>query len=334
VTGEFVKTTYASTDKRTPEEEAEIKRKQAILEENQKKLMKEKEEDEKRKAGIVEIIRRDRQEREEELKIQLEHRLNSPGGKIAKVEDGVVVWVDPPPLKLPTKLTPTKEPTLRTISDLSSDPLHNHHGHHNHHPPVSDSDSDSDDDDVLLEKLPRLPKIFWNDHIFLKLFTKHGEELTRRIMKTVGFGETELDEIMSKGKEYLRRHKKSLPQSSPKQDIGRRLGSAPEVEKPVQLTTITSPPDPSRQSSAPILTVNNDSPTTIIKIRLIDGTTKEITVNHTHTISDIVEHIRSISGVSEFKLVNTSAFPRKTLTELKLTVKEANLMNTNLTQTR
>jgi len=291
----------------------------------------------KRKAGIVEIIRRDRQEREEEsLKIQLEHRLNSPGGKIAKVEDGVVVWVDPPPLKLPTKLTPTKEPTLRTISDLSSDPLHNHHGHHNHHPPVSDSDSDSDDDDVLLEKLPRLPKIFWNDHIFLKLFTKHGEELTRRIMKTVGFGETELDEIMIKGKEHLRKHKKTLPTSSPKQDIGRRLGSAnPEVDKPVQLTTITSPPDPSRQSSASItLTVNTDSPTTIIKIRLIDGTTKEITVNHTHTISDIVEHIRSISGVSEFKLVNTSAFPRKTLTELKLTVKEANLMNTNLTQTR
>jgi len=338
VTGEFIKTTYASTDKRTPEEEAELKRKQAILEENQKKLLKEKEEEEKRKAGIVEIIRRDRKEREEESKIQLEHRLNNPTGKIAKVEDGVVVWVDAPPIKTP-KVTPTKEATLRTISDLSSDPhQHHHHGHHHHdhQPQNSDSDSDSDDDDVLLEKLPRLPKMFWNDHIFLKLFTKHGEEVSRRIMRTVGFGEAELDEIMFKGKEYLRKHKKTLPTNSSKQDNGRRLGSAsPELETIPLESLISSLPEPCVQSSASMnLTVDTDSPTTTIKVRLIDGTTKEITVNHTHTISDIVEHLRSISGVSEFKLVNTSAFPRKTLTELSQTVKQANLFNTNLTQTR
>lgn len=338
VTGEFVKTTYASTDKRTPEEEAEIRRKQAILEENQKKLLKEKEEEEKRKAGIVEIIRRDRKEREEETKMQLEHRLNNPTGKIPKVEDGVVVWVDAPQLKTPGK-SPTKEVTLRTISDLSDSHHHHHHSHHHHEHHPLNSDSDSDDDDVLLEKLPRLPKMFWNDSIFLKLFAKHGEEVTRAIMKTVGFGEAELDEIMIKGKEHIRKHNKKVQHSTPTKlvDNGRRLGSAsPESSTSLPPEQSPSSPEPSIPSSvsASTLTVNTDSPTTSIKVRLIDGTTKEITVNHTHTIQDIVEHLRSISGVSEFKLVNISAYPRKTLTELKLTVKEANLFNSNLTQTR
>jgi len=108
--------------------------------------MKEKEEEEKRKAGIVEIIRRDRQERDEDLKHNIEHRLNTASGKIAKVEDGVVVWVDPPPLKLPK--TPAKEPTLRTISDLSPDHHHHHpqqpHHQHHHNPFVEPADSDSD----------------------------------------------------------------------------------------------------------------------------------------------------------------------------------------------
>jgi len=323
VTGQFEKTIYPLNETpRTPEEEAEIKRKQAILEENQKKLMKEKEEEEKRREGIVEIIRRDRLEsNEKEIKV-IENKSTNTAGKIAKLEGGVVVWVDPPSIKLP-KLPAAGPVTVRSISDLSHDYPHHHH--------LSASESDEEEEDEI-EKLSRLPKIFWNDHIFLKLLGKHGEEITKKVMLIVGFGESELEEILFKGKEHLKRHKKmKLKEKEPKQN-GRRLGNSGIEEKklpsPVSSAHVSSAPSP-----PPPLTVDIDSPTTIIKIRLIDGTTKEVTANHSHTISEIIEYIRCLSGVSEFKLVNTSAFPRKTLTELNLTIKEANLLNTNLTQT-
>jgi len=300
--------------------------KNPLSKKTKKKLLKEKEEEEKRKAGIVEIIRRDRLERDEDIKIQIEHNnKNNLGGKIPKVEDGVIVWVDPTPIKIP-KSPITNTATLRTISDLSPD--HHHHHHSLAHMPDSD-----DEDEDMLEKLPRVPKMFWNDHIFLRLLAKHGEDITKKIMLTVGFSELELEEILFKGKEHLKRHNKHNKKEGKEKDSkrdGRRLGNA-DVEK--NPPSIPSPPE-NHNLPTPTLTVNNDSPTTIIKIRLIDGTTKEITVNHDHTVSDIIEHIRRISGVSEFKLVNTSTFPKKALTELNLTVKEANLLNTNLIQTR
>jgi len=130
----------------------------------------------------------------------------------------------------------------------------------------------------------------------------------------------------------LKRHKKiKVKEKEPKQN-GRRLGNAEETSPPQSPSPVSSPPQ-THSASTPSLTVDIDSPTTTIKIRLIDGTTKEVTANHTHTISELIAYIRGISGVSEFKLVNTSAFPRKTLTEFNLTIKAANLLNTNLTQT-
>jgi len=200
VTQQFEKTIYPLNEtQRTPEEEAEIKRKQAILEENQKKLMKEKEEEDKRREGIVEIIRRDRLEQHEEIKLPTERpKTQNTSGKIPKVEGGVIVWVDPPSIKSPKG--PVNAPTLRTISDIS----HHHHPHPSHVP----FESDSDDEDEI-EKLSQLPKMFWNDHIFLSLLHKHGEEITKKVMLTVGFGESELEEILFKGKEHLKRHKKA-----------------------------------------------------------------------------------------------------------------------------
>jgi len=132
----------------------------------------------------------------------------------------------------------------------------------------------------------------------------------------------------------LKKHNLSITPEK-KQVEGRRLGSASITIDTIQLSPISPPPQDNIQTATPsTLTVDIDSPTTTLKIRLIDGTTKELTVNHSHTLSQIVEHLRRISGVSDFKLVNTSAYPRKTLTDLNQTVKEANLFNTNLTQTR
>lgn len=308
VTGQFEKTIYPLNETRTPEEEAEIKRKQAILEENQKKLMKEKEEEDKRREGIVEIIRRDRLESADKEIKHIEPKSTNTSGKIAKLEGGVVVWVDPPSLKLPKN--PVGAATVRSISDLSHDFPHHHH--------LSASESDEEEEEDEIEKLSRLPKIFWNDHIFLKLLSKHGEEVTKKIMLTVGFGESELEEILFKGKEHLKRHKKMKLKEKELKPNGRRLGNAVNEEKkspPPTTATPSSPPPQNNTSPSPPppppLTVDIDSPTTTIKIRLIDGTTKEITANHTHTISDIIDYLRRISGVSEFKLVNTSAFPRK-----------------------
>jgi len=319
VTGQFEKTFYPLNESRTPEEEAEIKRKQAIIEENQKKLMREKEEEEKRREGIVDIIRRDRLERDTEETKHVEYKSLNTTGKIAKLEGGVVVWVDPPQMKIPKSAV--SAPTVRSITDLSHD-----YPHH-HHLPISDSDDEEEDE---IEKLSRLPKIFWNDHIFLKLLSKHGEAVTKKVMLTVGFGESELEEILFKGNEHLKRHKKiKVKDNKPN---GFRLGNAEEKSPPQSPSPISSPPQ-THSASTPSFTVDIDSPTTTIKIRLIDGSTKEVTANLTHTISDIIDYIRCITGVSEFKLVNTAAWPRKTLTELNLTIKQANLSNTNLTQT-
>jgi len=369
VTGKFEKTTYAHTDFFTPEQEAEIKRKQAVLDENQKKLEREKKEEQEKKAGILEVIRRDRQEKdkEEEEKLLIKQSVTkSPGSssntnKIAKVEGGSIVWVDAPVLKTPPRAPSGNGATFRSITDLHHDHHHHHdhdhhhdhhdHDHHDHphhpsfHHDFRDPRFDSDDEDDFIEKYSHLPKRLWTEENFLRLFSE-GEDITKKVMQSAGFNENEIEKAILNA--HLRMLRKKL-----KQD-GRRLGGSGEnflhtthenfqtvgghpntintsfqnIEKKPQ-DNIPTPTGP-----IPEFTVDNDAPKTVLKIRLIDGSTKELTVNLTHTVSDIMAHIRLLTGVSEFKLVNNSAFPRKPLTELSQTVKDANLLNTTLIQTR
>jgi len=250
---------------------------------------------------------------------------SSPGNKIAKVEGGNVVWVDAPTFKTPTKAQP-KSSGFASITDLTD---HHHHHHHEHHPFHHDQHHhlhDSDDDEDIVEKFSQIPRIFWTDEILLRLLSSEGEEITKKVMHSAGFHELEIERAIVTANEHLQRHKKSPP---PAGGHVLRTVRTDNVSPPHSTTTTTTSVVSS--SSSP-LTVDPNSPVTTIRIRLIDGSTKQIKVNHSHTISDIKEHIRQLSGVQDFKLMNNSVRPAEPLSELSLTVKEANLLNTMLIQ--
>jgi len=97
---------------------------------------------------------------------------------------------------------------------------------------------------------------------------------------------------------------------------------------PAQETESTPP------TGASLIEVNTEAPITALKVRLIDGSQVTVTLNHTHTVQQLIDHIRVISNATgPFKLMDTTAFPRKQLTDGLATIKQSNLLNGNILQT-
>jgi len=85
---------------------------------------------------------------------------------------------------------------------------------------------------------------------------------------------------------------------------------------------------------ASLIEVDLDAPTTSLKVRLIDGTQVTVTLNHHHTVQQLIDHVRVLSNkTTPFKLMDTTAFPRKHLTDGSTTIKQANLLNGTILQT-
>jgi len=90
----------------------------------------------------------------------------------------------------------------------------------------------------------------------------------------------------------------------------------------------TSPPQ-----SASLIEVDTQAPTTSLRVRLINGNQVTVSVNHTHTVQQLIDHVRVLSNTSgTFKLMDTTIIPRKQLTDGSVTIKQANLLNGTILQ--
>lgn len=131
---------------------------------------------------------------------------------------------------------------------------------------------------------------------------------------------------------------------------GHKLGNpAPTVTGSTPSSTATSPttaagpppptavsPDENTQNekrASQQLKLDDAQPTTMIQIRLADGSRLAARFNHTHTVEDIRQFIgvaRPVYGAQRFNLLTT--FPSKELTDGSVTVKDAGLLNAALLQ--
>lgn len=76
------------------------------------------------------------------------------------------------------------------------------------------------------------------------------------------------------------------------------------------------------------IVANSAEPTTNVNLRLHNGTTLKVQVNLTHTIQDLVDHAASHCPVPAGSVVSLmTTFPKKVLSALDQTVKEAQLQN-------
>ena len=91
----------------------------------------------------------------------------------------------------------------------------------------------------------------------------------------------------------------------------------------------------SSSSSAPIdaraLVVDEGAPTTILQVRLADGSRKLVKANHTHTVLQLRAHISTLSPGLTFTL--KVGFPPKPLPDEQLSLAGAKLLNETIVQT-
>lgn len=116
---------------------------------------------------------------------------------------------------------------------------------------------------------------------------------------------------------------------------GHRLGApAPEtVEHEPAASVSNTASQTSGQAIRTSLSVDESLPVTTIQVRLLDNTRLVVRANFTHTVGDIVEHIRSVRPqYSETTFVLATSFPAKELGDLGQTVSDAKLANASVLQ--
>lgn len=143
-------------------------------------------------------------------------------------------------------------------------------------------------------------------------------------------------------------YKASKKRVSMFQGEGHKLGNpAPNVTGSSPSSTAVSPTTPvapppaatadenaghEKKASAE-LKLDDSQPTTMIQIRLADGSRLAVRLNHTHTVDNIRQYIgtaRPAYANQRFNLLTT--FPSKELSDGSVSVKDAGLLNAALLQ--
>jgi UBX domain-containing protein 1 len=120
----------------------------------------------------------------------------------------------------------------------------------------------------------------------------------------------------------------------PFQGVGRALGSTstptgPAASEPtVAVASLKAAPHPT-----PDLVIDSSSPTTLIQLRLADGTRMVPRFNLNHNIRDIRAFIEASrpGGASNYQL-QIMGFPPKLLTDLDQTIEEAGIASSVVIQ--
>ncbi|KAK3017715.1 hypothetical protein RJ639_003071 [Escallonia herrerae] len=115
------------------------------------------------------------------------------------------------------------------------------------------------------------------------------------------------------------------------QGVGRTLGSSsttPAAPEPAVAAPLNTAPNPSMG-----LVVDSSLPSTLIQLRLADGTRMVAHFNHHHTVGHIRAFIdASRPGVSRYYQLQTVGFPPKQLTDHTQTIEQAGLANSVVIQ--
>ncbi|KAJ6641103.1 NSFL1 cofactor p47 [Pseudolycoriella hygida] len=118
---------------------------------------------------------------------------------------------------------------------------------------------------------------------------------------------------------------------------GHTLGSPAPTVVSTPVTPTGSGPTISaaeaEQNANEQLNVDTNQPTTMIQVRLADGSRLSARFNHSHTVSDITSYIRTARpqySSANFALLTT--FPSKELTDNSQTIDKAGLLNASILQ--
>lgn len=149
-------------------------------------------------------------------------------------------------------------------------------------------------------------------------------QIPRELLQNSRGGQVHVDMEDHRNEEYKAPKKKVIPFSGQ----GHMLGS------PVPTPSFEASPKIAESSSVdPPVVVDESQPKTTLQIRLADGTRIRQQFNHTHRVSDIRTAIYNQSPQHtsrDFALMTT--FPNKELSDESLTLKEANLLNSQVVQ--
>ncbi|ORX41766.1 SEP-domain-containing protein [Piromyces finnis] len=112
----------------------------------------------------------------------------------------------------------------------------------------------------------------------------------------------------------------------PFEGVGQKLGSyVPGVD-------VSSPPQQRKESQSETkIEVDESQPTTSLQIRLSNGSREMATFNHTHTVGDVMQYIKSINSDARPFIIKTS-FPNKEYRDVNQTLKDADLLDAVIIQ--
>ncbi|GAM18783.1 hypothetical protein SAMD00019534_019580, partial [Acytostelium subglobosum LB1] len=116
---------------------------------------------------------------------------------------------------------------------------------------------------------------------------------------------------------------------------GQALGSGSSSTSTTTTTTSSSSSTASTQPASGAnmnIDIDKTKPTTVVQIRLADGTRHQVTFNETHTLSTLINYINSINGNTRaFDLL--SGYPQRPINlDPNQTLKDANLLGAQVTQ--
>ncbi|KAL5467327.1 hypothetical protein EMCRGX_G031540 [Ephydatia muelleri] len=164
------------------------------------------------------------------------------------------------------------------------------------------------------------------DKLFMQSVSKG--EIPDELLRSANGAQVELNIEDKRNEEYVWRPPKIVAFSG----AGHKLGSiTPEVTS----ASGSGAQGKSAVSSCEPVVVEVDPslPTTILQIRLADGTKLQSKFNHSHTVRDIYNFVnRSHTNSAVAKYVLLTAFPRKELTDMEQSLQDAQLLNAVITQ--
>lgn len=174
-------------------------------------------------------------------------------------------------------------------------------------------------------------------------FREFSDPANRDFLDSIGRGETP-SEVMreTRGSEVnlimedhrLEDYTAAEPTVKVFSGAGQMLGSpVPRVLAEMQGTVLVQDRKQNEGAANRALNVDASQPTTNVQIRLADGSRVVVTLNHNHTIGDLRKYItiaRPQYAASLFSLMTT--FPNRELSEDKISLKDANLLNSVVMQ--
>lgn len=206
--------------------------------------------------------------------------------------------------------------------------------------PVEGTSSISQQDEIDLDKVVTRTLTFWRNGFSIEDGPLHSynDPENKRVLEAIhsGVAPPELFGI-SRGQaieihvsrkleeDYKEPPKKLKPFSG----TGNRLGDYSSVSSNINTSSSST-----SQSQEPVIEADESLPITSIQIRLIDGTRFVAKLNHTHTVNDLYNLVKSklSSNDSNRQFALWTNYPLKELKDRNLTIKDAGLLNAALSQ--